>query len=233
MRLLCLILLFVSAKCFAQYPFEKLPVRKVDSVPFHIAKLKGKSSYIAVARYKTYRVEVLEDTLQDGSNILLFHNNKLVKRAKDSTHWIPMPLYPLYIYHNEDRINFLVAYHNDGNGLAAYHICKVYLSNVSRNNYQVMSYLDFYQKPSCQYQFSENSSYEIVCQSLAEYKGHNYWLFDLYNVENGQLVNVSRKYGYPIAVPYLLKETFTPTNKILKSELSKLSLKLSEFYTSN
>ena len=236
MRLLCLILLLLSAKCFAQYPFEKLPVRKFDSVTFKVHYTKD-STQIAVARYGDYKFEIFERRLNGGSNIILYSKGRVIKRIKgifSMANCVLQTMAPLYTYTENGKTNFIISYGNEvGTGLAGSRVAKVYLIEKENKSFVATSFGDFWERPFNQYALSQNGTYQIVAQELVEYKGHNYWLFDLYNFFDGKLLNVSSKYGYPIAVPYLLKETFKPTNKIPKKELRKLSLKLPEFYTSN
>jgi hypothetical protein len=237
MKFLCVILLFVSAKCFAQYPFEKYPVKKCDSIKFKVTDLETDSSNtsIATADYKDYKIKILEGhTLKDDSNILLYFKGKLIKKITAFHLGMMEEPFPLYIYQRNGKTDFLISYFNgDGTGLASARVCKLYLLNIHENLFKAVSFMDFYSNPGRQYGFDSSGNYEIVCQSLAEYKGHNYWLFDLYDFHDDRLVNVSKKHEYPIAVPYLFKETFKPTNKIPKKELYRLSAKLPEFYSSN
>lgn len=88
-----------------------------------------------------------------------------------------------------------------------------------------MELRSFYDKSQKEYEFNFDGNHLIIGESLAYYKGHDYWLFDLYTYKNGNFVNVSKKYNYPIAIPYLNKETFKVTNKIPQKDLDKLSLK--------
>ena len=48
--------------------------------------------------------------------------------------------------------------------------------------------------------FDGDGNYEIIVQSFQSYGYHNYFLFNLYNYKDGQLVNVNNKTNYPIMV---------------------------------
>jgi hypothetical protein len=237
MRLLCLILLLFSAKCFGQYPFEKYPARKIVSVPFKAFHFVHDSTNIAIARYRNYKIEALGNPLKNGNNILLYYKNNIIKETRGVfrlDNGVASDLSPLFIYHQKDRLVFIIKYYNmDGSGLAGSHVGKVYLVDRGRNNFSATSFGDFWDKPDRQYALKSDENYAIIGKSYVVYKDHSYWVFDLYNFDDGKLINVSNKYGYPIAVPYLYKETFKSTNKISRKELHKLSLKLPEFYTSN
>lgn len=66
-----------------------------------------------------------------------------------------------------------------------------------------------------------DKNYEIITRALRSYKGHNYWIFNVYQYTNGDLLNVSKKYGYPRMalagsgaslrkVPVALSKSFSP-----------------------
>lgn len=243
MKFLCALLLLVSVKGFAQYPFEKYASKKYDSVLFKTISVNG-STNVFVAKYKGYRIELLELRLKDSSNLLLYYKNKLIQKIKGDDFLSPyiQENQPLYIsdINGDGLVDFKFASANIGaSGLASYRIFMFYLFNRGKNKFSLISFGDFfdgsregYGSPK-EYQFQTGGKYEIIGQSLAHYKDHNYWLFDLYNYKNGRLVNVSKKYNYPIAVPYLFKETYKVTNKIPKKQLEQLSLKVPEFYNAN
>src|SRR4051812_23013553 len=80
MKFICAMLLLFSIKASAQYPFEKYPSVKYTKIRFKTVPAKNDSSRIAVAEYRNYRIELLEERLKDSSIILLYYNNKLIKR---------------------------------------------------------------------------------------------------------------------------------------------------------
>src|SRR6185312_853718 len=86
MRLLCLILLLFSAKCFAQYPFEKNPPLKYREIPFKIIHTSD-STEIGVASYQDYKIKLTEDNFDTGSHIWLYYKNKLIKKI-DGVYYI-------------------------------------------------------------------------------------------------------------------------------------------------
>jgi hypothetical protein len=233
MKFLCVILLFVSAKCFAQYPFEKFPKLKYDSVLFKRIAVTEKNN-VFIANYKDYKIELLELPLKDSTNLLIYRNSKLIQKIKSDIFLYPYLDEMLYVADIDGNglIDFKFTSGNVGaSGLASSRVFKFYLFNKGNNRFLPIVLGDFFSYK--ERQLLPGKSYVIVGQSLAEYKGHNYWLFDLYIYKNGKIVNVNKQYGYPIAVPYLFDEVFKPTNKIPKKELERLSLKVPDFYTVN
>jgi hypothetical protein len=227
MKFIWILLVFVASKSYAQYTFEKYPAKKYDSVSFKTSDIND-STQMAVASYKNYTIKLIEVGGLDGGSILLYFKNKLIKKADGAFARITYATFPLYIedINNDGRFDFIIAtYYGGAAGLASSNIFTTFFSNKGNNRFSSVSYGSFYSGPQKEYQFNHDGKYEIIGQSLVRYKQHNYWLFDLYNYKNGKLVNVGKKYNYPIAVPYLNKETFKATNKIPQKQLQKLSLK--------
>jgi hypothetical protein len=233
MKFLCAILLFVSAKCFAQYPFEKYPKLKYDSVLLKRIARTEKSN-VFIANYKDYKIELLELPLKDSTNLLIYRKKKLIQKIKSDIFLYPYLDEMLYVADIDGNglIDFKFTSGNVGaSGLASSRIFKFYLFNKGGGRFTPVILGDFFSYK--ERQLLPGKGYAIIGQSLAEYKGHNYWLFDLYEYKNHKIVNVSKQYGYPIAVPFLYNETFKPTNKIPKKELKRLSLKVPDFCTVN
>ena len=76
-QILILLMLLFANICFAQYPFEKYPAIKYIKIPVIATQSKVDKTYIGTAKYKKYKLVVLEKGLTDKSNLLLYFNNKL------------------------------------------------------------------------------------------------------------------------------------------------------------
>jgi len=73
--------------------------------------------------------------------------------------------------------------------------------------------------------FDGDGNYEIITQTFQNYKGHSYWVYNLYNYKEGKLVNVNEKADYPIMVQLLYRENFSITNKLSRQEMKKFTAK--------
>ena len=221
-RTACALLLLIPLRSFAQYPFEIYPAKKYDLVSFKIIKVIG-ATQMAVANYISYTIKLVEGRF-DGS-ILLYFKKKLIKKINGDFESFIQLTFPLYIedVNGDGKFDLIIDSNGGGSGLASSNISSTYLANEGYNHFRATIYPGFYRKPQKEYDFNHDGN----CNnrpSLAYYKGHNYWLFDLYTYKTGKLINISKKYNHPIAVPYLYKETFEATNKIPKKDLQKLSL---------
>jgi hypothetical protein len=73
-----------------------------------------------------------------------------------------------------------------------------------------------------------DGNFEIITMTIQNHKSHNYWLFNLYNFVNGNLVCVNDKMNYPIMVQYLFKDNYKVTTKLTRKEMKKYELKKPE-----
>jgi hypothetical protein len=78
--------------------------------------------------------------------------------------------------------------------------------------------------------FDGDGNFEIIVQRLQSFGDHNYFLFNLYNYKNGQLVNVNNKANYPIMVQLLYRQNYTITNKISRKKMKEFSRPLPDDY---
>ncbi len=238
--IICAILLLISIKSIAQYPFEKNKAITYTKVIFKQGATKKDSARMFFANYKSYRLELTGKWLninEDRSKFLLFYKNKLIKTGwsyiDDSMLYQLEPLYIADI--NGDGLpDFKVAAINDGSGLAGSRVIKIFLFAQDKKHFKMISFGDFYGHSNKEYDFNHDGNYEILGQNYVSYKNHAYWSFDLYNYINGTLVNVSSKYGYPIITPFLYsKIDYNVTKRISKNRMKQFSLKLPDLYTSD
>lgn len=232
--LIYVLFLFFSFSAFAQYPFEKYPALKYTKIPFTIIQANKKSPKKAVALYKNYRVEMRETISgNDSCNLLLYFKNKLIKKTGAALEAMYAgESYPLLVgdINGDGLLDFKFSYPNNGSGLAGSISWKIYFFNKGNNQFREISFGDFYENISGEYDFNHDGTYEIVSQSHVAYKNHSYWVFNLYNYVNGNLINVNRKYHYPIIIQMLYKDNYKITDKISRQKMEQFSLKFPEEY---
>jgi hypothetical protein len=227
--------MLLAFKGYAQYPFEKFPVKKYDSVKFKAIGEFDDPDLVNIARYKNYTIRLIRDsTAHLGGKILLYYKGKLIKSATGDFGGVMREAdFPLYIEDiNSDGIPDFVfkTLNSTGTGLAGADVYYTCFIKKGTTDFRVVKFESFYDQSQKQYQFSKDGNPVIIGQSLAFYKRHAYWIFDLYQCKNDKLINVSKKYNYPIAVPYLNKEIFVPTYKIPKEDLERLAMKQPGFF---
>lgn len=62
--------------------------------------------------------------------------------------------------------------------------------------------------------FNKDGIAEIIGCTTTNYQGHNYWVYNIYNLKNGALVMVSKDFDYP-----LWKKVDNKTNKVMAKEI--------------
>lgn len=113
-----------------------------------------------------------------------------------------------------------------GNGLASMNTRIIYLFQTKDEKFKKVSFVDKLQNGNrIERDLNRDGNYEIITMTLNGYQGHNYWTFDLFNYENGKLVNVDDKLDYPIMIQFLLKPNFKVTDKISRSKMKEFKLK--------
>jgi hypothetical protein len=65
---------------------------------------------------------------------------------------------------------------------------------------------------------------------LESHKNHSFWLFNIYDYNDGKLSNVNDKDNYPIMIQYLYRENFEITNKLSRKEMKNFEINLPEDY---
>ncbi len=113
-----------------------------------------------------------------------------------------------------------------GNGLASMNARVIYLFQTKDEKFKKVSFMDKLEYGNrMERDFNRDGNYEIITMTLNGYQGHNYWTFDLFNYENGKLVNVDDKFDYPIMVQFLFKRNYKVTDKISGSRMKEFKLK--------
>jgi hypothetical protein len=154
----------------------------------------------------------------DSSYVRLFRNKKQTQKIFEPMFFIDPngtsdPLRTMDI--NGDNlmdIKLLTPYM--GNGLASLNNRVIYLFQKNDGLFDKVSYLDKMGEHMTERDFDDDNNFEIMTMTLNEYENHNYWTFNIYNFENGELINQNDKFGYPIMIQYLFRENYKVTDKI-------------------
>ena len=72
--------------------------------------------------------------------------------------------------------------------------------------------------------------YEIVVCSFQNYKKHNYLLYNLYHLQGNKLVNVNRKFDYPIMIQLLYGDNYSITKHLTRMQMKQFERKLPDDY---
>jgi hypothetical protein len=220
--------LHIITSAIAQYPFEKFPAVKYQEFKDWKTYDKWDSNQkihftIAVPFFfenqdsLTVQLTSFESKF-DSSIIRLFRNKRQIQKltepmffATTNTPYEPARVADITGDGRKD-VKLVIPYM--GNGIASLNQRVIYLFQRDNDQFDKISFLDMMEANRPERDFDSDNQFEIITMDLKPYQNHNYWTFNIYNYENGSLINKNEKYGYPIVVQYLYKKNFKVTNKI-------------------
>ena len=170
---------------------------------------------------------VLEDNPK-CDYLMLYKGKQFIQRLNLKKGFNPMDFSePMRVADiNGDSLNDLKLvtwYH--GCGLASMNVNVLYLFQQPGNKFAKVEFLDKTDPDNTsERDMDGDGNYEIITMDLKSYKTHNYWVFNIYNFKNNELVNGNEKFDYPVMVQYLFRQNFKPA-KFNKNIRNKYSLK--------
>lgn len=197
---------------------KSINYQKVKIAELKDTAVKGKGVQIVLDGIKGMgkslnKIQIFEqEGKTESSQIIFFHENKIVQK-------LFVPYWFRHVQSSADIADFngdgipdiKIRIFTGGNGSAALLNYKVFLISQS-NKYRVFSFVDFSSEK--EYDFNKDGIAEIIGCTTTNYKGHNYWVYNLYNWKNGALAMVSKEYGYPIWT-----RVDNKTNKLIASDI--------------
>ena len=143
------------------------------------------------------QIRLLEsDRTTEASQIILYQQNKVVQRLQ-VPFWFRhiLPAAEIADFNGDGISDIKFRIYTGGNGSASLLNYKLFLMS-QQNKYRVFSFVDFSSEK--EYDFNKDGIAEILGCTTTNYKGHNYWVYNVYNWVNGALVMVSKDFGYPV-----------------------------------
>ncbi|SHI01570.1 hypothetical protein SAMN04488109_6795 [Chryseolinea serpens] len=223
---LMFVLLLFSYEIQAQYPFEKFPailykefedwkeydrLEKEQRIHFTLTIPDFYTNHDTV----TIQLTGFQDQM-DTSLIRVFRNKNLIGKIKEPMFFISTNVkdHPVSVADingdSLDDIKLVIPYM--GNGIASLNVRVIYFFQKTDGSFDKISFLDKMDGP--ERDFNADNNFEIITMTLDQYESHSYWTFNIYNFENGTLVNQNQKYGYPIMIQFLYRDNYAVTNKI-------------------
>lgn len=117
-----------------------------------------------------------------------------------------------------------------GNGTAALNVRLIYLFQRPDHSFTKISFNDKMNENRPERDFDGDNNYEIITMTLMGYENHSYWLYNLYDYNSGDLINVNTKDDYPIMIQFLYRENYEITDKISREKMKDFELSLPEGY---
>lgn len=236
---LTLALFSLSTK--GQYPFEKYPTlkyQKYNNWKFIQTKQKIKTH----GRLTIHGFFDNKDDLtiqlttfcgkKDSSFITIYRNKKLLQKVFEPMFFNelnigsePVKVADINGDHLKD-LKLVASYL--GNGVAAMNVRVIFLFQNSNNHFTKISFID--KNSRLERDFNNDDNFEIITMTLKGYKGHSYWLFNLFDYNKGRLVSANEKANYPIMVQYLYQDNYKITDKINTYKMKDFAMELPEGY---
>lgn len=244
MRNLLLILFFlISFTSHGQYPFEKYPSIKYKLYRNWKTSLRNDKEEkveftLSIPGFfdKKDSLTILLTSFTnkwDSSYITLLRNGKQLQRFFEPMFFNELNiLEPLRLADiNGDKLQDLkLIFPYMGNGTASLIMRVIYLFQGKSERFIKISYLDKTDGNWPERDFNNDGNYEIVTMSLANYQNHSYWVFNLFNFKNNDLVNSNDKYNYPILIQYLRRDNYKITDKISRLKMKEFGQQKPEEY---
>jgi hypothetical protein len=238
-------LTFLVWNANGQLPFEKYPAIKYEH--FNNWKTYDKTekenkvhSTLTIPKFfdnkDTLSIQLTSftDHWWENSTIRVFRNEKETQKIFENMAFNPGGLDTLRVADiNGDGLQdlkIISAYM--GNGIAALNVRVIYLFQQTDNSFKKISFADKMSNNRKERDFDGDGYFEIITMNLVEHETHSYWLFNLFNYNNGGLVNVNIRDNYPIMIQFLYRDNFEITNKISREKMKIFALKLPEEYDS-
>lgn len=238
------ITLFLSALAlhsFGQYPFEKFPALQYKTYKsWKVFRQDEKQTEYILTIPKFFdRKDSLTllltaiESKWDSSFITVLRNGKEVQRFFEPMFFIDANLMEEVMTAdvNGDKlqdIKLVVPYMSNGLGV---NTRVIYLFQQAKKNFTKISFKDeMFGQNREERDLNNDGSYEIITMTLTGYQAHSYWVYNLFNYKNNDLVSVDYKYNYPILIQFLYKSNFKITNKMSRQKMKEFAQAKPEEY---
>ena len=214
---------------FGQYPFEKYMQPKTSSLEFEMIEENNVLKYSNVVKTffndnSNLVVTIIGDSKDSRKTYIEVNTKSKIRKYYEEipTHGID----GLYVadFNGDGKKDFKIVCHYMGSGLASLNVRVIYFFQKSNKGFTKISYDDKIGENMTERDLNGDGNFEIITMTLQNHKNHNYWLFNLYNFVNGNLVCVNKQMNYPIMIQYLLTDNFKVTKKLTRKEMKNYEL---------
>lgn len=234
------ILILFSITLRGQYSFEKFPAIKskeynnwkttenkkeiVSTLTIPDFFQKGENFTIKLTSYSEHWFE--------NSLVEIFYKKMQIKKFSENINFNSIGLSSIKVIDmNSDGLKDIKIIENFmGNGIASLNIKIIYLIQKSNHKFENISFNDKEGQNTLERDFDGDGNYEIITKTLETYQNHSYWVFNLYNYKNSELINVNKKSNYPIMVQFLYRDNYLITDKISREKMKKFTMDFPEEY---
>lgn len=223
-----------------QYDFEKYPAIKFKAYnnwKINDTKEKVEFSQTILSFYKngeslTIQLTSFKEHWFENSLIRVSKKDGEIKQFKENMGFNPIAIDTIRVadFNGDGFKDLKIIAPYMGNGVASFNVKVIYLFQQANQSFIKISFDDKQSENRVERDLNGDGNYEIITMKLISYQNHSYWNFNLFNLVGEKLVNVNKKYNYPILVQFLEKENFKITKKISRKKMKSFTLKLPEAY---
>jgi hypothetical protein len=239
-RLLFLICLTATFTAFGQYPFENFPAIKYKTYEgwkqSNSQKNQNRVQHnLTVPKFFNNKdslvIKVSSSIISgDSAFISIYHRNKRVNSFFEPLRFEPIEPVRLADFNGDHLTDIKLIIPYMGNGTAALNVRVVYLLQHRDGSFTKISYVDKMNGNRPERDLNADGNYDIITMTLVSYQDHSYWLFNLFNFKNFDLVSVNDKYNYPILIQFLYRDNYKITNKVPGQKVKEFAHKKPEEY---
>ncbi len=218
---------------FGQYPFEKYKSPKYQSLEFKMIEKNNSLEYskniTGFFKDKSDLEVKINGNLENPKEIYI----QLKTNLKSKKYFEQIPAQGtdgFYIadFNGDGKKDFKIVCLYMGSGLAAINVRVIYFFQKANKEFTKISFDDKMDGNRIERDLNGDGNFEIITMTLQDYKNHNYWLFNVYNFVNNNLVCINYKINYPIMVQFLFRENYSVTNNISRKAMKKYEIKKPE-----
>lgn len=234
---------FLTWTAKGQFPFEKYPALKYISFSDwktydKTEKEKKVHSTLTIPKFYdngdtlTIQLTSFTDHWWDNSIIRFFRNKTETQRIFENMAFSPVGLDTLRVADiNGDGlqdIKIISSYM--GTGTTALNVKVIYLFQQPEKNFTKISFTDKMSNNRPERDFDGDGNYEIITMNLVGHENHSFWVFNIFNYNNGGLVNSNIKDNFPIMIQFLYRDNYEISNKISRDKMKTFALTLPDDY---
>lgn len=225
-KILTYFIFLIPTLIFGQYPFEKIKAPSYKSLDFKMKENKNSLEYSCTINSFFDDKSDLEILINGDVNKLneTYLQIKTNQNSKKYLEEIPAQgTDGLYIadFNGDGLKDLKIVCYYMGCGLASLNVRVIYFFQKKNKDFTKIAFDDKMNENRLERDINKDGNFEIITMTLQEHKNHNYWLFNVYNYANDDLVCVNDKINYPIMIQYLYRDNFKTTTKISKQTMKR------------
>jgi hypothetical protein len=215
---------------FGQYSFEKFNKPKSISLGFNMTEKDDVQEYSKVVKSffndKSDLEVIINGNAEDSRKTYIEVKTKSnIRKYFEEIPFQGIEGFYIADFNRDGKKDIKIISYYMGSGIASLNARVIYFFQKESKEFTKISFDDKIGANFFERDLNGDGNFEIITMTLQNHKDHNYWLFNLYNFLNGDLVCVNNKMNYPIMVQYLFKDNYKLTTKIGRKEMKKYELK--------